>query len=212
MAIGTTAAAIMGGTAILGGVLQSRAASKAAKAQQAGADAGIAEQRRQFDAIQELLKPYVQAGTPALQEQQKLAGIYGASPQRAQAQAIKGIENSPMFKALANQGEVALTQQASATGGLRGGNVQAALAQFRPNMLNNLINQQYERLGGLTGLGQSSAVGQANAGQNASNQISDLYGQRAAAAAGGIKGKYEPFANLLQVPLQAAAYKYGNGF
>ena len=51
---------------------------------------------------------------------------------------------------MVRQGEEAILQGASATGGLRGGNVQAALAQFRPAMLNRFVQQQYERLGGLT--------------------------------------------------------------
>lgn len=76
-----------------------------------------------------------------------------------QQEAINQIEQGALFKSLAEQGENAILANASATGGLRGGNIQGAFMQFRPKLLNELINQQYERLGGLTALGQRSAAG-----------------------------------------------------
>jgi hypothetical protein len=44
---------------LLGSKMQADAASGAASAQTGAAQAGIAEQRRQFDAMQALLKPYM---------------------------------------------------------------------------------------------------------------------------------------------------------
>jgi hypothetical protein len=118
----------------------------------------------------------------SLEAQQNLAGLNGAE---AQGRAISGIENSPYFSGLVKQGENAILQNASATGGLRGGNTQAALAQVRPNMLAAAIDQQYQRLGGLTSLGQNAAAGVGNAGMNAANANSQLLGQVGAAQAGG---------------------------
>lgn len=162
-----------------------KAAQKAATTQAAAAEAGIAEQRRQFDTLVSLMAPYVAAGTGpqgALPAQQALLGLRGAG---AQERAIAGIEQSPIFQALARQGEEAILQQASATGGLRGGNVQAALAQFRPQMLNQLIEQQYERLGGLSKLGQAAAAGQAEQGMAVGTNIANLLANRGQALAGG---------------------------
>ena len=159
-----------------------KAAKQAAATQAAAAEAGIAEQRRQFDALIQLLSPYVSAGAGALPEQQALLGLRGAG---AQQRAIAGIEQSPIFQSLAQQGEQAILQQASATGGLRGGNVQAALAQFRPQMLNQLIEQQYERLGGLSKLGQAAAAGQAEQGMAVGTNIANLLANRGQALAGG---------------------------
>ena len=102
------------GSAVIGGVVQSRAASKAADAQTQSSEAGIAEQRRQFDAIQELLAPYVQAGTSAITGQEALIGLAGPE---AQAEAITALEQSPQFEAIVSQGEEALLQNAAATGG-----------------------------------------------------------------------------------------------
>ena len=69
-----------------------------------------------------------------------------------------------------------MLQNASATGGLRGGNIQGALAQYRPQMLQDYITQQYGRLGGLTQLGQLTsqniaALGQASAAGQAANAL-----------------------------------------
>lgn len=178
-------ALVAGGTQLIGGFLgadaQRSAGNAAADAQTRTAQMGIEEQRRQFDALQKLLAPYVQAGTGALSGQQALLGLSGAD---AQQQAIAGIQNSPQFSALQQSGTNSLLQNASATGGLRGGNTQAALAQFSPQLLSQLIDQQYSRLGGLTSLGQNAAAGTGNAGMATGQGIANLLGQQGAAQAG----------------------------
>jgi len=178
--VGNAIGKIVGG--ITGASQQAKAAEAAAQTQSGAAQAGIEEQRRQFDMLTELLRPYVQAGIPALQGQQALIGLRGAPEQQA---AISGLEQSPFFQSAVRQGEEALLQRASATGGLRGGNIQAALAQFRPQMLESQIAQQYERLGGLTSLGQRSAAGQGAAGMETAGSIGNLLAQSGAALAGG---------------------------
>ena len=178
-------ALIAGGTTLIGGYLgseaQTSAAETAAGAQTEAAQLGIEEQRRQLEQMQALLAPYTEAGAGALEGQQALLGLSGPE---AQQQAIAGIEGSPIFGALARQGEEAILQQASATGGLRGGNVQGALAQFRPQMLQQLIESQYSKLGGISGLGQASAAGVGAAGQMTGANIANLLGQAGQAQAG----------------------------
>lgn len=178
------ATAVVAGSVItgyMGSRAQSKAASTAADAQTEASQAGIDEQRRQFEAVQALLKPYIEAGTGALGAQQNLIGLGGAAKQQ---EAIAALEQSPQFQMLQQQGENALLQQASATGGLRGGNTQAALAQFRPQLLSQLIESQYGKLSGLTGIGQASAAGQAAAAQQQGSDIASLLGQQGAAQAG----------------------------
>ena len=178
--IGNAVGSIVGG--ITGAKQQAKAAEAAGEIQAGAASQAIEEQRRQFDILTELLRPYVEAGQPALQQQQALIGLRGAPEQQA---AITALEQSPFFQSAVRQGEEALLQRASATGGLRGGNIQAALAQFRPQMLESQIAQQYERLGGLTTLGQRSAAGQGAAGMEAAGAIGNLLGERGQALAGG---------------------------
>lgn len=178
-------ATAVAGASLVGGYLssstQADAAQSAADSQSASSAAGIAEQRRQFDAIQQLLKPYADAGPGALTAQQNLLGLNGNA---AQQQAINGIKSGSQFQELNKQGQDAILQNASATGGLRGGNVQGALAQFSPQLLQSLIQQQYSNLGGLTTLGQNSAAMTGNAGQNSATNISNLLQQQGAAQAG----------------------------
>ena len=101
-------ALVVGGTQVVGGIMQSRAASKAAGAQTQAAEAGIEEQRRQFDAVQEILKPYVTAGTqaitglqpyaaagaPALEQQQAALGVEDEDP-RGDARVVRAVGHLP---------------------------------------------------------------------------------------------------------------------
>jgi hypothetical protein len=211
--LGGVAGAVIGGGpvgasigAALGGALEGgQAAAQAGQTQVAAAQGGMDEQRRQFEEFTRILQPYTQvgltavqglapyaeAGAPALEQQQALLGLRGPQAER---EAISRISGGETFQALARQGEEALLQRASATGGLRGGNIQAALAQFRPQLLSGLIEQQYGRLGGLAatgqttqaalaGLGQASAARQAAAGQQTAANISGLLGQQGSAQA-----------------------------
>ena len=170
------------GATIYAGSKAASAAKSAANTQAQSAQAGIDEQRRQFDLTQKLLGPYAQAGEGALSAQQALIGLAGPE---AQAEAIRNIEMSPQFTSMVAQGENAMLQNASATGGLRGGNTQAALAQFRPNLLSGLIQQQYQNLGGLTTTGANAAAGVGSAGMQTGTNVGNLLQQQGAATAGG---------------------------
>lgn len=185
------------GAAVIGGVMSSKAQKSAAKtaanAQIDASEMGVEEQRRQFDAVQKLLKPYSDAGLSGLTGQQDLLGINGNVAQQA---AINNINNSSEMQTYLQQGENAILQNASATGGLRGGNTQAALAQFRPQLLNQLINQRYQNLAGMTALGQNAAAGTGNAGMQTASNISNLYQQTGAAQAGAALASGQATANM----------------
>lgn len=71
---------IAGGAALAGSVMQSNAAKDAGKKGAAGAQAGIDEQRRQFDLVMSMLGPTRQLGNQA---QNALARMYGFAPTRA---------------------------------------------------------------------------------------------------------------------------------
>ena len=226
-------AAVVGGSSVLSGLIQGNSAKQAAKEQTKSAREGIEEQRRQFDAAQQVFSPYVGAGTQAiaglqpyaqagvgsLQQQQALLGLLGPE---AQQQAIAQIEQGGGFQAQVRQGEEALLQRASATGGLRGGNIQAALAQFRPQMLQQAIEDQYGRLGGLTALGQTttqniaqlgqaSAAGQSAAGLQTGADIAGLLGIQGAARAGSRLQQGAAASNVLNIPAQFIGMQYGSG-
>ena len=228
-----TTALVVAGSQLVGSAMQSRAASKAAGAQTEAAQMGIEEQRRQFDEMTKLLSPYVQAGGPAMaglapytqagerafEQQQALLGLRGPEAEQA---AISALERRPGFQAQVQQGEEALLQRASATGGLRGGNIQAALAQFRPAMLAREIESQYGRLGGLsaaganiqqylTGVGQASAARQAAAGMGLGESITGLLGQQGAARAGAEIAQGRAMSSLFNLPGQYVGYQMATG-
>lgn len=197
---------------------QSKAARGAARAQASAADRALSEQESSLTKIRDLLAPYMEAGRPdltqpyvqaggqALQGLQGLIGLRGAGEQEA---AIGQIQQGAQFQELARQGEQGILQNAAATGGLRGGNVQAALGQFRPALLNQLIESQYGKLAGLTslggtaaqnllGMGQETALGAATAEQQAAANVANLITQKGAAQAGGILGSGKAYAGLYQ--------------
>jgi hypothetical protein len=199
------------------------------------AEKGVIEQREAFNKLVGLMSPYAQAGlpaiggfgtyqtaglgavpileryaaggAPALEQQQAIAGLLGPERQR---QAIASIEQDAGYQAQAQAGEEAILQRASATGGLRGGNVQAALGQFRPALLQQAIEQQYGRLGGLTALGGAAAQNLATSGQGATEFLARL-GQAATAgqAAGGTSSATN-ISNLLTGQAQAGERSASN--
>jgi hypothetical protein len=204
---------ILGGALLLGGGLlssgaQSRAANRAVDAQSGAAEQAIAEQRFQFDEMRRLLQPYVNAGDPALRGMLDLAGL---GTEQSQADAIREQEESPLFEGLYRQGENAIMQNASATGGLRGGNIKGALAQFRPALLNDFISQQYGRLTGIAQIGQNAAAGVGAQGINTGNMIAQQYGNIGAAQAGGALARGQAQANLFQLPAQFLGMAAGLG-
>lgn len=212
MAFGLSAAAIAGlavgaagiGSAIIGG----NAATNAANIQAGAATAGIDQQNKQFEEMKALLAPFVSSGTGALTAQQNLVGINGNN---AQQTAIDGIKNSSQFNELNKQGQEAILQNAAATGGLRGGNVQAALGQFSPQLLQQLIQQQYGNLGGLSSMGANAAAGVGNAGLQTGVNNANLLQQAGAAQAGGILGGATAGQNGLNSIIQGLGVYKGLG-
>jgi len=211
---------------------QVEAAKKAAITQQDAANTSILENQRQYNEsmgfsreqlanmqaqaeyakqqgllAQQGQQPFLNAGLVAMNQQQGLLGLNGADQQQA---IMDMLANSPQMNEMAKQGEMGILQNASPTGGLRGGNTQWVLAQSRPQLLNQMIDQYYNRLGGFTGMGFNAAsnignygIGMGgtamqqgqlgiNAAQNAAKMgaqyagaNSDLMQQQAAAKAGG---------------------------
>ena len=180
------ASIIVGVGAVAGGVMAYKGAKEQAKASKQAAELqakygmqAIDAETARFLEMKELMQPYADAGYASLAKQQDILGQSGAEAQKA---AVQSIADSPLFAALTAQGENALLQNASATGGLRGGNVQAALSQFRPGVLSSLINDQYGKLQSMTAYGQAAAAGQAAATQT--------LGQDTAAGLRGIGNAY----------------------
>ena len=169
------------GTTLIGAAVSSNSANEAANAQTYAADQGVAESRRAQSEATAILRPYVQAGYSSLNSMGDLTGANGDEAYQAE---INRIQTSPEFMSLLENGEKGLLANASATGGLRGGDTQRALMEMRPALLSDQINKRYAQYGGLTQIGQASAAGEASAQLQTGQNIVGLQQQRGAAAAG----------------------------
>lgn len=200
------AAGIGAAGAIGGGLLASSGASKAANAQTQSDAAAIAEQQREFNTIQGNFAPYLQAGTGALGGLGNLIGTNGGPAQQA---AIAALQNSPLYQSLYRNGQEAVLQNASATGGLRGGNTQRSLADFGSDTLASVIQSQIANLGGLAGMGEGATNAESAFGQNSANSISSLLQATGNAQANGAIAQGSIWSNVLgniAPMIQHAAY------
>ena len=116
------------------------------------------------------LQQYAEGGANAFQMQQDLSGASGPEAQQA---AYDQVGNEPAVMEMIRQGEQGILSNASATGNLRGGNTQGALAQFRPGILSSAIQNKYNQLGGMSQMGGNISQYLAGAGGNVAQ---NLYG------------------------------------
>jgi hypothetical protein len=171
------------GTSLISSKKQASAAKSASQTQAASYRQAAEEARGAYADIADLLQPYADVGEPALQQMMAASGLSGP---RAQQAYISGIQAGPEFQALVRQGEESILQRAAATGGVRGGNVQGALAQYRPQVLSQLLQQQYSRLGGLADIGRQTTAAISQARENEATRIANALVGAGSAAAGGI--------------------------
>jgi len=185
---------------IFGAAKQKKAVGQASAAQQAAAQAGIDLTQGQLDQNQgnldktlATLLPFLSQGQQAVTAQGDLLGLQGDEEQAA---AIASLKDSPLFKSLFRTGEETILQNASATGGLRGGNLTGSLANFGSDTLAKVIQQQLGNLGGLTatglgaaGTGAAATTAAGGISADLAQQISALLNGQGAAKAGGILGK-----------------------
>lgn len=189
-----TAAAILGGIGAIGSIVganrQAQAATDAAKLQSQAAQRGQDLVAQQFGATQEALNPFIQGAGGAFQRQQALSGALGAE---AQAQAFREFQESPNVAFLREQGIRGINQQSSALGGLGGGQRLKALTQFSQGLAQQDFNNQFNRLGAITGTGLGAAQALAGFGGQSAAQQANLIGQAGQAQAQGAIGRGQAF-------------------
>jgi len=173
-----------------------------------GINNAMASNRKSLADIEAMFKPYMQAGTGALTGQQNILGLNGNN---AQQNSLNSIQSSPIFQGLMAQGEDSILQNASATGGLRGGNTQKALSQFSPNLLNTLLQQKLQGLQGLTNLGFNASGANANAVQNFGGINADLLVGQGRLNAGGAVSQANNQGGLLNSIGQGVGNIFGGG-
>lgn len=200
---------------VFGASKKKKAVKAAAAAQMQAAQAGIDQVGAQFAQTQQNIAPYLGAGTQALGAQSDLLGLNGTGVQQTQLDALRA---SPLFQQLFGAGQDAVLSNASATGGLRGGNAQQSLYDSGENTFAQVIQQQLANLGGLSSQGLGAATSQGQLGAASADTIAQLLGNQGAAKAGGILGSaaasqqlYSSIANLLQDGASAMSGGSGGG-
>lgn len=152
------------GNLILGSSASKKAIGKANDATQLGITNAKGDLNAQLAASQERLDPFETTGTDAMSGIRAILGLNGND---AQGGAIAGLQNSPLFQSLMRNGQETLLNNASATGGLRGGNLEHGLANFSADTLAQVIQQQLGNLAPL--MSQGFGATQFGAGLGAQN-------------------------------------------
>jgi len=139
---------------------------------------------RTFGSAGEMIQPYQQAGTTALQQELALSGALGRDAFN------QAYQESPYIQFLREQGERSTLAGAAATGGLGGGRVQQELVRFGQGLASQGLQQQIQNLRSLSGQGlQAAGTGagiQTSMGTNLAslgmNTAQNISGQRGALA------------------------------
>ena len=187
-------AAIGAGGSIISSVIGSRSSRGAADAQSRAADLSIAEQRRQFDVQQELLRPFREAGVDSVNQLRDL--LVGGD--------MSQFEVSPDFNFVRDEGLEGIAQTLGAGGqGAFSGNALRALNEFNTNLASGEFSNFVNRRLGLAGLGGNAAAGTANAAANTGANVGNALLQQGNARASGILGSGLAINNGLNGILQA---------
>lgn len=195
---------------VVGGVAQGRAAGRAADVQQAGAQAGIDEQRREFDLIQGMLAPQQQLGRNAINTLSRLngydqgsagsgaigstgIGVNGAGgiTQGAQASGagspdMSAFYTSPDYQFRRDEGNRDINNSFAARGGALSGNALRGITDYNSNLASGEFNNFYQRRLQEAGLGGAATSQGVNAAQYTGGNVANLLGQQGNARASGI--------------------------
>jgi hypothetical protein len=171
---------------VVAGAVSADSSRQAARSQQKSAEAAIAEQRRQAEEAEARLDPFAKQGLAALTQQSALTGL--GTPEEQQ-QAFASFAQSPGQQFLREQQERALVRNASAIGGLGGGNIRTALQQQAFGRAQTDLSNQFNRLASISGSSQTAATNLGQLGQQSAANIGQLQQAGGAARASGILGQ-----------------------
>lgn len=156
----------VGGAAvtIIGGVIANKQANKGNKAAAAGQQAGIDEQRREYDQTRQDQLPWLQSGGWALDQQK--AFLQGD---------MSGWNQSADYLGALQGQTQALDRSAAARGNLFSGGHQGDLADLGQRLATQYMGNYYNRLAGMSGTGQNTAQNLGQLGQGYASNIAQGY-------------------------------------
>lgn len=172
---------VIGG--LFGGGAAKKASRKAEAAQIAALDRAMGVVNDQYNTTRADYAPFREGGLQGLERLLTLMGFNGADQQGAGLDALR---ESPMFQRRYQAGQDAVLANASATGGLRGGNTQRSLYNLGEDTFAATLNEELARLAGLTGIGSGATDAVAGFGANRASTVADLFGQQGDARAQGL--------------------------
>lgn len=172
----------------------SESSANATRAQSQSAAAALEELQRQFDIQQGAVQPFRDIALPGLGEASRLAGVMGDPQQR---NAIARMLPTPGQEFREAEGERRILQDASARGGLGGGNVLRQLQDFGIGSGRAQVEDQFNRLSGLAGTAQTATGQLGQIGQQFSSGVSDQLTNRANAIASGEAAQQQAKSNLI---------------
>src|SRR2546423_4544588 len=189
----SSVATIVVASTVVGGIVASRNAGKAADAQTKAAGMSIDEQRREFDVNQANLAPFREAGLSVLPQITKGLAPGGDFNRDF---TLKDFTKDPGYQFRMDQGQRALEASAAARGGLLSGGSLKALSRYGQdyasneystacNRFNNDRTTRFNRLSAVAGTGQTANNTLANLGSQTAQNIGETYlGAGTARAAG----------------------------
>ncbi len=169
-------------------VMNDRASDRAVDAETRANEQAVAEQRRQFDIIQQNQAPWQQTGVSALNQLASMFGLNTGEGGGAGDPDMSGFFESPDYRYAMDQSQRAIERSAAQRGGLNSGGTLAALQRNASGLASQNYSGYVNRLASLAGVGQSANSTLANAGLQTGNNISNLFAQSGQARAGGILG------------------------
>lgn len=168
---------------LFGGGKAKKASRNAEAAQLEYLTKALTEQQRQFDITRADYAPLTALLGPSVKGLGDLIGVNGNDAWEA---ALTRVQDSPTLARIIEEGTDGILANASATGGLRGGNVQRGLADFRGDAFINELAAEQARLAGLVGLGSGATDAVSSFGARKADNISNIFGQQGQVRAGGI--------------------------
>lgn len=169
---------------LFGAKKKKKAVAAASQRQVLAAEESLARSREIFSGTQANLQPTIDRGNAAGGAWAELLGLGGN-----QQGAIDALKASPLYQSIFNNGQEAVLQNASATGGLRGGNTQHSLFNLGTDTLAKVIQQQIANLFGGMELGAKTGLGLGEIGSREAMLEGQFREDQGQAEAGKILGK-----------------------
>ncbi len=195
------AAAIGAGASVVGASKAAKASKAAGDSQYAAALVAADEQRRQYDQTREDSLPFIESGQSAVEEQSRLLGLAGDAASEGYGSLAKPFtmadyQADPGYNFRLEEGQKAIDRIASRGGRNFSGRSLKDASRWGQDLASDEYGRAYDRynrdqdiiynrLGGLSGRGQSSSISLGNIGQSSANAISNLTTSGASARAAG---------------------------